>query len=180
MDAATFTVQMVRTLAWPAVVGFVFWNVRGHVGSLIANIRQLRWKEAEVTFGKELDRVEDELPPPVEAIGRLEVQELAAEAQLPPAYIVQQAWLRVERALNEPLTKKGIKTGPVAHLISRPDLPLTSAERKTLEELRVLRNRAVHDVEPDISVTDALRYRALAETLARRIEDNSRLGAPGC
>jgi hypothetical protein len=61
---------------------------------------QLKWKEAEANFREELGRVEDKaLPSPVEKTDQ--VEDRIAAAHLPAAYIVQQAWIRLERAAED-------------------------------------------------------------------------------
>jgi hypothetical protein len=174
MDIGTFIVRIVEALAWPTVAGVAFWSVRGQIGALVGRIQRLKWKDAEATFSEELDKVEDKAPTPPAPDQPAEVEERVAFAQLPPAYIVQQAWLRLEQAVQEAAVKQGVQALPVRGvsrgLLQR--LGLSPEDQALIEDLRQLRNRAVHFVEPDITVTDALRYAGLAETLARRIDGN--------
>ena len=51
------------------------------------------------------------------------------------------------------------------------NLELSPEDENLLKQLRTLRDEAVHSPEPNITVTDALRYKDLAEALARRIEE---------
>jgi hypothetical protein len=172
MDWATFVVRIVEAIAWPTVVGFAFWNLRAQFGSLIAKVRRAKWKDAEVTFGEELDRVEDRLATPPKATGQApELQQLAVEARLPPAYIIQQAWLGIERALSEAAKRRGIVTGTIVspkRLVH--ELQLSPEDQALVHQIRKLRNDAVHVFGPTITVTDALRYKDIAESLVRRIE----------
>ncbi|MBS0641227.1 MAG: hypothetical protein JSS43_15240 [Proteobacteria bacterium] len=178
MDAGTFIVRIVEAIAWPVTAGLIFWKLRGRVGDLIDSIQRLKWKDTELTFGKQLDRVEAERPPApvVEADENApQLEQIAAEAQLPPAYIVQQAWLRIERVIDE-ATKSRASTsetsaGRTLNYARRMQaLNLAPDDAALLRELRALRNEAVHSAQPNITVTDALRYKDLAESLARRIE----------
>ena len=196
MDVSTFIVRLVEALAWPVVLGLAFWNVRGQVGALVGRIQRLKWKDAEATFSEELDKVEDRAPRPSLTDETAKVEDRLITAQLPPAYIVQQAWLRVERAidefvkdrvelaptayhvLKEELLKDRVEPAPTANRVLRNArkllaLNLTPEDNELIGQLRKLRNEAVHSLEPDITVTDALRYKDLAESLAQRIEKRS-------
>ncbi len=109
----------------------------------------------ELMFREKLDEAAAEFGLSLPALeAPKDVQERVAEAQLPPGYIVQQAWPRVQQAI-------GGADG--SHELSIGD-------RRLLGRLRVLREDAVHSPEPSITATDALRYRDLAEGLVRRIE----------
>jgi hypothetical protein len=179
MNIGSFIVRFIEAIAWPVTVGLIFWNLRGRIGDLILNIEKLKWKDTEVTFGKELDRVEAEFPSStvaetVESAPQLE--KIAAEAQLPPAYIVQQAWLRVERAIDDATKDRALSSetssGRLLNYARRlQSLELSREDESLLKQLRMLRNEAVHSTMPNITVTDALRYKDLAESLARRIEE---------
>lgn len=203
MDTLTFIVRIVEAIAWPVAVGLIFWALRGNIGGLIGKIRRFKWKDTEVAFSEELDRAEADLAPvallpPVESSPELE--KIAAEAQLPPTYIVQQAWLRVERAIDaatkdhakpsetsadrlrvKRVIDKAIKDRAISSETSAGrllnnarrllDLELSPEDGNLLKQLGTLRNEAVRSPEPNITVTDALRYKDLAEALARRIEE---------
>lgn len=185
MDWLTFIVRIVETLVWPIVVGLIAWTQRAPLGRLIdkLRLRSLKWGDAEATFGEELDRIEETIAPPL-ATGVRELQEITAKAaQLPPAYIVQQAWSRLEQAINEatkgrfaelPTDRGGASSRTGARMVNYARrveaLELSPDDAELLRQLRNLRNLAVHSSEPNITVTDALRYNDFAEALARRIE----------
>jgi hypothetical protein len=142
---------LVEALAWPIVVGVGFWSVRGQVGGLVGRIRRLKWKDAEAAFSEQLDKIEEKAPPPPAIEAPTNVQERVVEAQLPPGYIVQQAWLRLQQAIQE-----------------AANFDLSSDERWLLSQLRLLKNEALQSPQ-GITVTDALRFKDQAEDLARRI-----------
>jgi hypothetical protein len=173
MDFGTFIVRLVEALAWPTVVLVVFWTLRGQVGALVGRIRRLKWKDAEAAFSEELDKAEEKVPPPPPTEKPSDMEEQRATAQLPPAYIVQQAWLRVEHALGAASDQLGLSpTARLNYAKRLQRLNLSPEEADLLRQLRALRNQAVHSQQPDITVTDALRYKDLAESLAHRIEES--------
>lgn len=179
MDYLTFIARVIEAVAWPAAVVFAFWHLRGGLTNLIERVRLLKWKDAEADFGRQLDRVEDSAasaPAPSEKRSA-EVPQLVVEAELPPAYVIQQAWLRVERALLEAANKSGdsivrgqdrVLVKQIPYLVEK--LRLRPAEVRLLNELRELRNRAVHHVDDHLTATDALRYRDLADRIVGAVE----------
>lgn len=176
MDLGTFTVRLVEALAWPAVAVFVFWNIRDQIAALINRLRGIKWKGAEATFGEELDKVEGKLAPsPRIASAAMEVDRITAEAQLPPAYLVQQYWLRLEQGILRAAEKRGLlppgrdSLGPLTKRILH-NLELSDEDAKIIDDLRMLRNVATHSMEPNITMTDALRYRDLVENMTRNLE----------
>jgi len=61
MDFPTFVVRIIAASAWPTLVAFMFWNVRARVNALIDRIRSLKWRDAEASFGEQLDDIRDEI-----------------------------------------------------------------------------------------------------------------------
>jgi hypothetical protein len=186
MDVLTFIVRMVEALAWPMMAAFVLWHGRAHIGALLRRLEKFKGWGAEVSFlGQQLDRLEAALPPEpqpeaVKPKDTAELQARAVEADLPPAYLVQEAWKRVEHALNE-ASKRLLMPGEnwAKALRELPDrLNLLPEEKESLNDLRQLRNRVVHSLDPQITITDALRYRDIADRLVRAIEDRSRGTTP--
>jgi hypothetical protein len=90
---------------------------------------------------------------------------------------VSQAWLRLEQALQEtiePLTFRKVKSS--SHVLDWLAWAvnhglLTDDERPVVLELRVMRNIATHSADPDITMTDALRYWDIAETLIQKLRE---------
>lgn len=172
MDAKTFIVRLIEATAWPTLVGFVFWHIRVQLGALVTSISRPKWKDAEITFGKEIDRLEEQAGTysVLSIQAQPDARTLAAEAQLPPAYLIQQAWMRTEMALYEAAMRLGNLTTsgrPVVGGKPYRQLNLSSDEVAMIDELRKLRNRAVHLLDPDVTITDALRYKAVADSLER-------------
>jgi hypothetical protein len=171
MDHSTFIVRLVEALAWPIVAGVAFWSVRGRLADLINRVQRVKWKDAEATFVDALDNVQARVSPlsPVEE--RAAANDRLVSSQLPPAYVVQQAWLRLEQALLVAAEGRGLQTQQGRGVNSRliASLELRAEDRALIEDMRQLRNAAVHSIQPGITATDALRYEDLAESLARRI-----------
>lgn len=97
-------------------------------------------------------------------------------SDLPPAYLVDDAWKRVEGALRI-AGNRLIALGDDWSKAFRelPDrLGLLPEEKESLIELREMRNQVVHSLDPQITTTDALRYHDIADRLVQAIKERSR------
>jgi hypothetical protein len=108
------------------------------------------------------------------------VESISELSQLPPPYIVSQAWLRLEQAIRLAVGVPPIEgRTPVLSTRRYTDLAhakglLTDEEMPAVLRLRELRNQAAHSVDPDITITDALRYHDIADTLIQKIKERQR------
>lgn len=186
MDWLTFLAAAIKALAWPAVAVVGLFVLKRNIGDLLRSLgnRLEKAKGAgfELTFGKAIDQVEESLSAGEvkEISGRTSPQRIEAVselAQLPPAYVVSQAWLKLEDAIRRaaiiPERPPGVRRAPYRvtdyiELARRQGL-LQDDEVPGVQQLRELRNQAAHSQDPGITVTDALRYRDIAENLIEKI-----------
>jgi hypothetical protein len=146
---------------------------------------------AKLAFGKQLDQLEQTLgrvetasSPALSEPEKLLIPDLKsriAEAELPPAYVVQEAWKRVEHAIRSAFKK--VSTGEdvisgdesifflASYLENIKGFRFSKEETGAIIELHNLRNKAVHSVDPQITITDALRFSDLADRLVSIIEE---------
>jgi hypothetical protein len=102
-------------------------------------------------------------------------------SRLPPPYIVSQAWLRLEQAIRDAvdlpprtsitseLRRPPRRALDYIDLATRQGL-LLNDEVPAVQQLRELRNQAAHSVDPSITITDALRYHDVANSLIEKIK----------
>lgn len=153
-------------------------ELRGLVQTLGNRLRSFKGFGVETTFAEAVDEIEELLPTPqlkeitasFSGSGRLEadaqrIENISELSQLPPPYVVSQAWLRVEQAIQE-----AVDIPPARPGYRRPARPLnylgwvreqgllTQEEMEAVHRLREMRNLAAHSLDPDITMTDALRY----------------------
>jgi hypothetical protein len=183
-----FVADIIKSLAWPGVVLVVLLRFRPQLAALLDRLKTIEVEVAGQKFKTDMGALEEKrlttpegdkitAPPGPETI------EIRSElSKLPPDYVVSQAWLRLLATLYEAVEtvqpgageRKGNRNLRAyldqarLHVLLHPD------EEPVVEELRVLRNQAVHS--PDsITSTDALRYYDFAEALKDNI--NERKGA---
>ncbi len=163
--------------------------LRKDAGSLLdklgSRLQKAKGPYGEITFGEGIDGVENKLPPAetnalIEAMDTKKIDDVSELARLPPPYIVSQAWIRLEHKIRNAVD---------AHLVNRPEPAggrrlsqnayfnivtvhgiLPDEDVPVLRELQQLRNRAAHSLDPNISVTDALRYNDIVDSLIKKID----------
>lgn len=181
MDILTFLSNVIGALAWPASLLVVVTILRRPIAELIPGLRRLKYKDLEVDFGKELQKIEavldtiedakqnDKLPIEVqsEALPKTRAELLERITELSPNAAILESWRNVERTLDFYFSSRGIERPPsgrtiLGHLDYDPNFPpqLVSA----YQELRMLRNRAAHDQE-NLTEAHAREFSALADRL---------------
>ena len=151
-------------------------NLLGDLGNRILTAKGAGF---ELTFGQRVDQIEEILPATEakEIAASPDAERISGLAQLPPPYIVSQAWLRLEQAIREGLdyllpTDPRRPLSPMAYLnLAREQGLLTEDEKPAVDRLREMRNLAAHSVDPGISMTDALRYQDIANVLIEKIKE---------
>jgi hypothetical protein len=191
MDWLTFLSSDIKSLAWPmaAVVAIVVMrrDVAALLRALAPRLQKAKGPWGELSFGQGVDEVEDKLPPAeTKAITEVEeakrIEDVSELARLPPSYIVSQAWLRLEHAIREAVDERpgeiavsagGGRKSPVIYVVKLGGHDILPPEEvDILHEMRQLRNRAVHSLDPDITITDALRYNDIANSLLLKLEQS--------
>ncbi|MGI4801659.1 MAG: hypothetical protein ACRYF2_10190 [Janthinobacterium lividum] len=200
MDWLTFVASMSGTLAWPlvAITALIIFRVPFRTLVSQSGKRKVTVKGggAEVVISEELDRIEETSPSTLKIENKTPqnsdqtvaenkeknfsnafLEALAAEVELPPAYIISQSWLRLIDEVRLALQYAGVEAsgrgiGSVV-ILSRAHTAgfLSSDEFQQLQDLRKLRNQVVHDSEVSVSSTDALRYSTLANRLIERFRN---------
>lgn len=158
--------------------------LRGPLRDLLPLLRKLKYKEFEVLFDRRLEIVKEEaaseLPetpgelPPRDHREDLYLQLVAVS----PRSAVIEAWRQVEHAALEAADRAGLDypsnifAAPrrLVDLLARSGF-LDSGKVSLLNELRILRNQAVH--APDFAITTdaAVEYGLIARRLARYLAD---------
>ncbi len=180
MDTYTFITQLSLAWAWPIATVTIAFLLRTEVGNLLQNIKQLKHKDTEINFGREVSEAkalanEEKDLRPTENDIKTYKNELAT---LSPRGAIIEAWLNVEEGLKDFAKRHHIevsKKEPFSidrlmwHNIEYRDLGSGTIEM--LSKLRKIRNEAVHLKDSNISADDAKEYVALANRIIRRIEE---------
>ena len=191
VDWLSFLAAVTKAVSWPIVVIAVIFVLKRNISDLLSSLggrlEKAKGGGFEFTFGKAIDQVEETLPAAEvneisEPISPQKVEAVSELAQLPPAYIVSQAWLKLEEAIRDaasiPERSPGIRRAAYRVTdyieLARREGLLQDDEVPAVRQLRELRNQAAHARDPGITVTDALRYLDIVENLIEQIRRRSR------
>lgn len=180
MSWLEFIASMTGSLAWPLAAVAIAAIFRSQISSLLRRLNELGWGDAKATFAKELDKAEETagtLPPPPPKPDAQQHANLPSPISteqerfdkllaISPSAAVVDAWQAVEEAIRVLATKHGISsssfpnpTAWIRELQKGGHLPASVVT--LINELRKTRNVAAHSDE--VSVSDAIRFRELAE-----------------
>ena len=151
-----FVADVIDSLAWPAVIAFVVFLFRGPIQKLIPELRWFKWFGAEARFGNAVEvaataAAQAELPTPEPTTGELALAtELSTEISSAPRAAVIEAWLAVERELEDIALQSGVDvperaSAPVKlarDLVRRGVIDAALAD--VIRDLKDARNVAAH------------------------------------
>ena len=181
MDWLTFISTVIGSIAWPAVlVGVIVW-LRKPLLRLAGSLRSAKYKDIELEWGQKLEQLEGKadqakLPEPGDRPAWVYESPddwtfgdyIERLAPISPRAAISEAWRHVEIALKEAGRRAG--NAPPHHfyrlvksLREQNRLPRDAAA--LVEDLRVLRNQAVHSDDADIPPERAIEFGRLAERL---------------
>lgn len=182
MDFLSFIAAIADALAWPVSLLIALFMMRKPIADLLPSLRRLKYKDLEVDFGKELEKIEAvmdtveennnqgrELPVEIqpEPLPKTRTELLKKIAELSPNSAILESWRNVERTLDFYFNSRGIERPRSGQSILRsldydPNFPpqLVSA----YQELRLLRNRAAHAQE-NLTAEHAKEFSVLADRL---------------
>ena len=175
--------SLVETLAWPMTVLILVLLFRKEVRGLAGRLSTFKYKDVVAKFEKELREAEKaalEVTPEIKGeqaessdqefelanLGRLE-----RVAEVSPRAAISEAWIEVEQAARQLASKVGdtgrVESSPyrLAKFLSSRGV-LDESAGAFYNQLRTLRNEAVHKPDFVIEPDDAQRYLELAMGLA--------------
>ena len=198
MDWLTFFSNDIKSLAWPAAAIIAVFALKRQLTDLLRalgnRLRSAKGGGFEFTFGEGVDQLEEILPAqeakeivlPTTDAQRTDIaqriENISELSQLPPPYVVSQAWLKLEQAIRDAVDTSSLinygLTKPPRHVLGYIDLAtrqelVSNDELPAVQQLRELRNRAAHSVDPGITITDALRYYDVANSIIEKIKQRS-------
>lgn len=187
MDIWSFIASVISSLAWPGTVILCVILLRKPIAELIPLMRNLRFKDLEIDFGRRLEELgaeadEAELPsipppttePPAEVgAGEDYWETIERLSEVSPRAAIAEAWRRVEWALDEYFRRLGQERPPsyqgMLRAFRTQGRPIPPA-MILFQELRVLRNRAVHARDFDLGAQRAIEFAQLAERIVASLE----------
>ncbi|MDX2367735.1 MAG: hypothetical protein QNK36_04935 [Colwellia sp.] len=186
MDGLTFTSNMISTLAWPITVIILFFILRSELPNIAKSIKKFKYKDVELEFGAAVKAVAKEakgsLPPSKSNVIAGKTTEdiktrLDAVAELAPRAAILESWIQVEAAAADVIQKKGLVSsvrypGPTRLLTALKNEGILNGKQTLIfEQLRMLRNEAVHVHDAEFTVAAVASYIESAILIASYLED---------
>ena len=184
MDWLTFISKLVEALAWPAIVVWLLWYLKEHLPTLASSIRKLKVSGVEMEFERKAEQLaaETQLALPEAKttdssdFEEPEVKRLRTVAQVSPRGAIMEAWTRIETLATEVIVKAGFdvpRRGGTHELMDRLlqlDV-LTAPQVIAFQDLRRLRNMAVHANDEAVTPDAVDNYIRSAVAMAGYLED---------
>jgi hypothetical protein len=181
MDIWSFLASIMSSLAWPGTIFAIVILLRKPIGELIPLLRNIRYKNLEIDFGRRLEKLEvqadrAELPsitpttaPPDEYPLDVDYWDTIERlSEVSPRAAISEAWRRVEWSLDDYFQKIGKeRPGSYQGMLRsiRAQNRHVPPAMSLLQDLRILRNKAVHAREFDIDSQRAIEFAQLAERI---------------
>ncbi len=175
MNLLEFFASIVGSLAWPVSVVFCIYILRVPAGKLIERVTKLKYGELEAEFQERLKKIgpisEDGIKeiPKEQSTTSISLEDLI---EVSPRAAILEAWIVVEKA-----TLKFCEANGLPLNISNQGLFRLSEEKgldidafqNAYQELRLLRNKAAHATDSDITRVTAKQYVKTAYFIAAEL-----------
>ncbi|MFM4917770.1 hypothetical protein NRL00_09465 [Aeromonas dhakensis] len=187
MDYLTFISKAIESLAWPVTIITLIFLIRKELPEIVRLLRRFKYKDIELEFGAATKAIANEIKEVVPAIqknmkiagmSKSEIKlRLDAIAELAPRAAILEAWLQVEAAAADVIRQKGLgaSTPYPAPLRLRESLQksgiLNTRQLAIFEQLRTLRNEAVHVPEVEFTKAAVANYIESSIAIASYLED---------
>ncbi len=178
------------SVAWPAALAAIIFALRRPLARLLRELRELRYKDLHVEFGRKLEEIEAEaeraqLPEHSEQLVALArdaypktfTEYVGRIAETSPRAAIAEAWGFVEGALYEIAEQHDLPqpySAPAIEHFLRRHGQVPESTANLLRELRQLRNRAVHAGDFELTPGQAREYGELAVRLTSALYGASR------
>jgi hypothetical protein len=182
MDWLTFIKGIVDALVWPATILAVLFFLKDQLVELVPMLTRLKVKDVELEFSKGVHAValaaQEELSKsPIAIADEVELtmtSRLYDVSKASPRTAILEAWLEVEHSAQRALISRGMNRRPL-RLLGPTSLRKLLESSEILndeliaiyEQLRRLRNQAVHFAYINISEAEVLDYINSALALAQ-------------
>lgn len=186
MDWLTFLSSIVNAVAWPATLVVLLVLIREQLPQLAKSLRRLKYKDIEMEFGEAAKAIANEVQavmPAAQADNKIAGQEkeevkarLEAIAELAPRAAILESWLQVEAAAADVIRQSnlGVLTPYPGPMRLRDSLHkggvLDKRQLAIFEQLRTLRNEAVHVPEAEFTKAAVSNYIESSIAIASYLE----------
>lgn len=179
MDGYQFTAAIVHSivsLAWPLALVAAAWMFRDKITDLLPLLR-FKYKDIDVSFRlDDAEKKAESLPAPAEPSEPTpeEADKFNKLLRISPRAAIMERRAELEDALVTYAVSRGLGIFRAGLLNLTRDLRrdqlIDEATSAVLDDLRVVGNRAAHDITREISESDAKRFRDLSDKVIQHLQ----------
>jgi hypothetical protein len=187
VDWLTFLSNVIASIAWPATILLLLVLVRKELPKIARSLKRLKYKDIELEFGEVAKVIANEVKEAVpeakdnaQLAGHPSVMErrrLESIAEISPRAAILEAWLQVEASAVKLIQKRKpdaykIYPGPMRLRDNLVDGEILNFRQiAAFENLRKLRNEAVHVPDMEFTESAVSSYIASAIVMATYLEE---------
>lgn len=171
-------IKLLDVIVWPSVVLFVVFMLRKPIKALLPSVENIKYKNFEVKFRKELNQVKEEakeagIEIQTELCEKTEIYQLI---EVSPASAILESWKELEVSARKKVEKLAPRDTKFRNLLQRPIAyleytgALVPSTARTVRDLQSLRNQAAHSTELKLTKEDAIEYVSLSKGILKQIE----------
>lgn len=181
LNELEFISNIISSLAWPISILIIVWILKDHLINTISSIKNLKYKDVELSFSNELSKIEDKYSNNESHAAKNSTDEdVKTVAEISPSVSVLFAWTFLEKSLvacreNLSLDNKLLDHEKSPNYSIRYLKENNYIDEETyllIQQLRHMRNIAAHQYKPDtnISFIDAIKYYDLVQQVIAKLE----------
>lgn len=171
-------IKLLDVIVWPSVVLFVVFMLRKPINALLPFVENIKYKDFEVKFRKELDQVKEEAKE-----AGIEIQteigektEIYKLIEVSPTSAILESWKELEVSARKKVEELAPPDTKFRNLLQRPigyleyTGALVPSTARTVRDLQSLRNQAARSTELKLTKEDAIEYVSLSKGILKQIE----------
>jgi len=176
-------IKLLDVLAWPGVVLLVTFMLRKPIKVLLPFVENIRYRDFEVKFRKELDQIKEEAKE-----SGIEIQaeigdktEMYRLIEASPTSAILESWKELEISARKKVEELAPRDAKFRNLLQRPIAylehtgALIPSTARTVRNLQSLRNQAAHSTELKLTREDAIEYVSVSKGILKQIESITEL-----
>lgn len=171
-------IKLLDVLAWPGVVLIVAFLLRKPIKALLPFVENIKYKDFEVKFRKELDQAKEEAK---EAGIELQTEigdktEIYKLIEVSPTAAILESWKELEISARKKVEELAPRDAKFRNLLQRPIAyleytgALIPSTARTARDLQSLRNQAAHSTELKLTKEDAIEYVSISKGILKQLE----------
>lgn len=178
-------IKLLDVVVWPTGVLIIAFMLRKPIKALLPFVENIKYKDFEVKFRKELDQVKEEakeagIEIKTEIGDQTEIYKLI---EVSPTSAILEIWKELEISARQKVEELAPRDTKFKNLLLRPIAylehtgALIPSTARAVRDLQSLRNQAAHSKELKLTKEDAIEYVSLSKAILKQIEAISELPA---